>query len=124
MLIPKKDRPVARTIRDLVMHWKLSFAMTGALLFLLPVDAQAGRRGNRYQSSNQPMYQPASQPGNQAGYGNGWQPPVASTSNYQPAEQSSGDDALAEVNAQRASRGLRPFIRDEGLTQAARACAT
>jgi uncharacterized protein YkwD len=32
-------------------------------------------------------------------------------------------DGLDEVNAQRARRGLRPFVRDEGLTQAARACA-
>ena len=32
-------------------------------------------------------------------------------------------DALHEVNAKRAARGLRPFLRDEGLTQAARACA-
>lgn len=28
-------------------------------------------------------------------------------------------DGLDEVNAKRAARGLRPFIRDEGLTQAA-----
>lgn len=33
------------------------------------------------------------------------------------------DDALGEVNAKRATRGLRPYIRDEGLTQAARAAA-
>ena len=32
-------------------------------------------------------------------------------------------DGLDEVNAQRAARGLRPFVRDEGLMQAARACA-
>jgi hypothetical protein len=36
---------------------------------------------------------------------------------------SDGSDALAEVNAKRASRGLRPYLRDEGLTAAARACA-
>lgn len=33
------------------------------------------------------------------------------------------DDALAEVNAARARRGLRPFIMDEGLTRAAKGCA-
>jgi hypothetical protein len=32
-------------------------------------------------------------------------------------------DGLDEVNAKRAARGLRPYIRDEGLTQAAFACA-
>jgi hypothetical protein len=34
-----------------------------------------------------------------------------------------GDDALAEVNAARARRGLRPFLPDPALNQAARACA-
>jgi hypothetical protein len=33
------------------------------------------------------------------------------------------EDALEEVNAYRAARGLRPFIRDDGLTQAAQGCA-
>lgn len=32
-------------------------------------------------------------------------------------------DGLAEVNAKRAARGLRPFVRDDGLTAAAMACA-
>jgi hypothetical protein len=35
----------------------------------------------------------------------------------------SGDDALTVLNAQRASRGLRPYIRDAGLTVAAEAAA-
>ena len=33
------------------------------------------------------------------------------------------DDALAEVNARRSSRGLRPFVHDPLLTKAAAACA-
>lgn len=33
------------------------------------------------------------------------------------------DDALAEVNAARVRRGLRPFVADPGLTIAAKACA-
>jgi hypothetical protein len=38
-----------------------------------------------------------------------------------PAPESmAGGDGLDEVNALRASRGLRPFLRDEGLTVAAR----
>lgn len=32
-------------------------------------------------------------------------------------------DALDEVNAKRAARGLRPFVRDDSLTQGALACA-
>ena len=34
-----------------------------------------------------------------------------------------GEDALAEVNAMRSAKGLRPFVMDAGLTQAAIACA-
>lgn len=34
-----------------------------------------------------------------------------------------GEDALDEVNAARAARGLRPFVRDEGLSEAAKAAA-
>ncbi|MCE9563474.1 MAG: hypothetical protein K8U57_15650 [Planctomycetes bacterium] len=53
--------------------------------------------------------------------------PVVGTSNFPeaaivPADGFAGD-GLDEVNAKRASRGLRPFVRDEGLTHAARACA-
>lgn len=33
------------------------------------------------------------------------------------------EDALAEVNAARAARGLPPFQRDDGLMQAAYSCA-
>ena len=33
------------------------------------------------------------------------------------------DDALAEVNAERARRGLRPFLSDKRLNEAARTCA-
>lgn len=39
---------------------------------------------------------------------------------YSTTSASGADDALAEVNAARAARGLRPFLRDDGLTQAAR----
>src|SRR5439155_9239085 len=35
----------------------------------------------------------------------------------------SGDDALAEVNAVRAARGLRPFLKDDNFTVAARTAA-
>lgn len=46
----------------------------------------------------------------------------------QPATPYTGDktgsaDALDEVNAERAARGLRPFIKDELLTQAANIAA-
>jgi len=58
--------------------------------------------------------------------------PVASSSVIVGSETPAGvivpvdgfaGDGLDEVNAKRASRGLRPFVRDESLVQAARACA-
>ena len=48
--------------------------------------------------------------------------PGAAGASSGPSDGSVGD-GLDEVNAKRAARGLRPFVRDEGLTQAARACA-
>ena len=45
------------------------------------------------------------------------------TPDDRPKYADNRDDALDEVNAKRATRGLRPYIRDEGLTIAARACA-
>ena len=65
-------------------------------------------------------------------------PAVESTSSYTPVatatDTATGEgqvvvsvavgDGLDEVNAKRAGRGLRPFVRDEGLTQAAQACAS
>jgi hypothetical protein len=49
-------------------------------------------------------------------------PAAATAASPAPASVADGD-GLDEVNAQRAARGLRPYIRDDGLTQAARACA-
>jgi hypothetical protein len=48
--------------------------------------------------------------------------PVVSAGFGQVAPAGVGD-GLDEVNAKRASRGLRPFVRDAALTQAAQACA-
>jgi uncharacterized protein YkwD len=48
---------------------------------------------------------------------------ASSTQTYSQAAAGPEGDGLAEVNAKRAQRGLRPFVRDEGLTQAARGCA-
>lgn len=61
-------------------------------------------------------------------------PGVEYVSHYTPAASSSSTagivsadslagDGLDEVNALRVARGLRPYIRDEGLMQAARSCA-
>jgi hypothetical protein len=69
-----------------------------------------------------PAYRPAAYPVVPAG---------AYVANYAPASapvvsagySGGAGDGLDEVNAKRAARGLRPFIRDEGLTRAASACA-
>lgn len=42
---------------------------------------------------------------------------------YNGVQAAGAYDALAEVNTWRARRGLRAFIHDPGLTQAASACA-
>jgi hypothetical protein len=59
-------------------------------------------------------------------YVSGYTPVVVasgtSDGTFAPADVLTGD-GLDEVNAKRAARGLRPFVRDENLTQAARACA-
>lgn len=49
--------------------------------------------------------------------------PVYGQASTTPAAAVTTGDALDEVNAKRAARGLRPFVRDEGLTRAAEACA-
>lgn len=49
--------------------------------------------------------------------------PVANTTTTTTATATGSDDALAEVNAARAQRGLSPFLPDAQLNQAALACA-
>jgi len=49
-------------------------------------------------------------------WGDKAKPPIA------PPQQGE-NDALVEVNARRASKGLRPFLRDDGLVRAAVAAA-
>ncbi len=88
------------------------------------IDSEAGPLRRRAQStyqypSNQP---PAVTPAVVPEYTTNSTPAVVTAAD--PAALSSApDDGLAEVNAKRAGRGLRPFVRDDGLTQAARACA-
>lgn len=50
-------------------------------------------------------------------------PALASDAEIRAAAGLDVSDALAEVNAVRAKRGLRPYVRDEGLTMAAKKCA-
>jgi hypothetical protein len=49
--------------------------------------------------------------------------PTEPQSTLNPKFTKSVDDALEEVNAERARRGLRPFLADPLLNQAARSCA-
>lgn len=48
---------------------------------------------------------------------------VTSTETATATNVQGSDDALNEVNAERAKRGLKPFLPDPLLTQAAQACA-
>jgi uncharacterized protein YkwD len=86
-----------------------------ALLALsaVAVDAEAGPFRRRVQ----PSYSPPS-----------YAAPVTQTAYYTPAMDSAAStagagDGLDEVNARRTARGLRPYVRDDALTQAAKACA-
>ncbi|MCI0702963.1 MAG: hypothetical protein L0241_17945 [Planctomycetia bacterium] len=117
-------------------------------------DAGPLRRRSQpsYQPSYQSYYQPYYQPSYQSAYppytpmpsivtpSGGYVTEYPSsgvyTTNYTPVIPASSPgmisdpsglsvgDGLDEVNAKRAAHGLRPFIRDEGLTQAAQACAS
>lgn len=49
--------------------------------------------------------------------------PIASNPLPTKATGKCCDDALAEVNAARAQRGLRPYVNDPALNEAARKCA-
>jgi hypothetical protein len=111
---------------------KFRFLLAALALALALTDAEAGPLRRRAQQSYQPSFQPYYQSS----------PSLPSTatpteyvSNYTPAASSESStssaspnttvgDGLDEVNAKRAARGLPPFIRDEGLTQAASTCAS
>lgn len=96
-------------------------------------DAGPLRRRSQsvYQPSYQPTYQYPSYAPSAGGYSANPVTPVEYVSGYTPTSAGAGvvvaggvaGDGLDEVNAKRAARGLRPFVRDEGLSQAARACA-
>ena len=117
--------------------------LAGLALATVATDSEAGP----FRRRAQPAYQPAAQPVYQAPayqqpsavvpsgeYVSYYSPTVTSADGVvtssspvaMPAAEASdgfAGDALDEVNAKRAARGLRPFVRDEGLMQAARACA-
>lgn len=111
--------------------------LAGLALATAATGSQAGPLRRHAQPAYQPSYQPAYQwPAYSppAGYVTSPVTPVEYATNYTPAAssyagvvQASADssvgDGLDEVNAKRMARGLRPFVRDEGLTQAARSCA-
>ena len=107
----------------------MTFRSLIALLALTTtaIDLEAGPLRRRSQPTYQPAYQSPSyqQPATVT--------PVEYTSQYTPAagtvgaaivESAAAGDGVDGVNAKRAARGLRPFVRDEGLTQAAFACAS
>jgi len=84
--------------------------------------AQPAYQYSSYQQPAQPVAMPAGE------YTSAYTPVPITTDQTTGVSQivvaSAVGDSLDEVNAKRASRGLRPFVRDEGLTQAAQACAS
>src|SRR5262245_54901178 len=89
-------------------------------LTMIAIDLEAGPLRRRVRSAPQyPMQQPdvimpTVAPGSSPG--------VVTVSAVAAMPAGSGD-GLEEVNTQRAARGLRPYVRDESLTQAAQRCA-
>lgn len=101
---------------------KFQFTIALIVLTTTAIDSDAGP----FRRRAQPVYQYPSYSYPQAVV------VPQSTSNYQPTVTTTADttiassaagDGLDEVNAQRAARGLRAYVRDESLTQAARSCA-
>jgi hypothetical protein len=118
------------------IEMKFRYLLAALALTIATTDTMAGPWRRRAQPTYQPVYQPAYQtPANpttvattDGGYVSYYTPSVSTdhTSYSAPAADAAGTsafDGLDEVNAKRAARGLAPFIRDEGLAQAARACA-
>ena len=102
----------------------IRFSLTALALMTAATVAEAGPFRRHYQPTYQPVYQsptylPAVAPTGE--YVTNYTPVVAT--GYQGTSNDLTGDGLDEVNAKRAAHGLRPFIRDDGLTQAARACA-
>lgn len=89
-----------------------------SLMVLADVQAGPPRRKNRGQVQYQPMIVVAT-PAPSAEVVRPAAPPV----NTVKPMTGAGADALDEVNAERAKRGLRPFINDPLLNQAAQAAA-
>ena len=105
------------------------YLLAALALTAIATDSEAGPFRRRAQPAYQPTYQSSTLPSSAVA------PVSESVSNYTPITTPvhgdstpsstglSAGDGLDEVNAKRAARGLRPFIRDEALTQAARGCA-
>jgi hypothetical protein len=107
---------------------KFHFLLAMFALTITTIDAEAGPFRRRAQSNYQyPSYQqqnavPAPYTTNYPQYTTNDPPSVTTVSEFTETSTAAGD-GLDEVNAKRAASGLRPFVRDDSLTQAARACA-
>lgn len=101
------------------------FLIAALALTILATDSEAGPFRRRAQPAYQsPSYVPAV--AIPAGEYVSYYTPAAGAAESSTSSDSAGTstgDGLDEVNAKRAARGLYPFARDEGLTQAARSCA-
>lgn len=88
---------------------RLLLTLLAVLIFIPDVEA-GGRRSRRYQQQWQPM--PTVQPSKAM-------PAPVSTKVPLKSDKDFSDNALAEVNAERAKRGLPAYINDPLLSKAA-----
>jgi hypothetical protein len=116
--------------------FRIPFSVLALTLTIASVaDARPPRRGDYVPYAYQPSYQPAYQPQPQAATYQANYPPPSSvvpatqaatlattpggTTADVPRLTDGATEALAEVNALRAAKGLYPYVRDDGLTQGA-----
>jgi len=114
--------------RQLMSFSKYLSALLIIVLCAAATQAGGGRR-QRWQPSYEPSWNYASPEGERTTRVSQYAPVEADVSkpsadaSRPSADSASGEDALAEVNAVRAQRGLHPYQHDPLLHQAARAAA-
>lgn len=94
--------------------------LTVLVLLVLVTDVSAQRRSRRFNQPQQFDNMETAMVGSTVLTTS----PAVAPAPYPPGIAGDGKDALAEVNAQRAQRGLRPYLNDPGLNQAAYAAAS
>lgn len=103
-------------------------SMFAVVVLLLVTTGDAQAFGKRRQQRQQPQYQSrsysaSSQSTSSSCADGSCSRSMTTTETMSETTITTGEDALDQVNAARARRGLRPYIRDENLFRGALSCA-